>query len=56
MATIRKHRGKRQAIVKRKGQGTKGKSFHIKQDAQKWAHCLTIPKEPVDSFMPTMMY
>ena len=37
MATIRKHRGKWQAIVKRKGQGTKSKSFHIKQDAQKWA-------------------
>ena len=37
MATIRKHRGKWQAIVKRKGQGTKSKSFHIKQDAQRWA-------------------
>ena len=37
MATIRKHRGKWQAIVRRKGHGSKSKTFHIKSDAKRWA-------------------
>ena len=37
MATIRKHRSKWQAIVRRKGVGSKSKTFNIKRDAQRWA-------------------
>jgi len=37
MATIRKHRGKWQAIVRRKGQGSASKTFHIRRDAERWA-------------------
>lgn len=37
MATIRKHRGKWQAIVRRKGQGSTSKTFHIRRDAERWA-------------------
>lgn len=37
MATIRKHRSKWQAIVRRKGQGSASKTFHIRRDAERWA-------------------
>ncbi|EJW21563.1 site-specific recombinase XerD [alpha proteobacterium IMCC14465] len=37
MATIRKHRGKWQAIVRRKGQGSASKTFHVKREAERWA-------------------
>ena len=37
MATIRKHRSKWQAIVRRKGQGSSSKTFHIRRDAERWA-------------------
>ena len=37
MATIRKHRGKWQAIVRRKGRGSASKTFHIRRDAERWA-------------------
>ena len=37
MATIRKHRSKWQAIVKRKGIGSKSKTFHFRRDAERWA-------------------
>ena len=37
MATIRKHRGKWQAIVRRKGQGSASKTFLIRRDAERWA-------------------
>ena len=37
MATIRKHRGKWQAIVRRKAQGSASKTFHIRRDAERWA-------------------
>lgn len=37
MATIRKHRGKWQAIVRRKAKGSASKTFHIRRDAERWA-------------------
>lgn len=37
MATIRKHRGKWQAIVRRKGRGSTSKTFQIRRDAERWA-------------------
>lgn len=37
MATIRKHRGKWQAIVRRKAQGSASKTFHFRRDAERWA-------------------
>ena len=37
MATICKHRRKWQAIVRRKGQGSASKTFHIRRDAERWA-------------------
>ena len=37
MATIRKHRGKWQAIVRLKGQGSTSKTFHIRRDSERWA-------------------
>ena len=40
MATIRKHRKKWQAIVRRKGQGSASKTFLIRRDAERWARDL----------------
>lgn len=40
MATIRKLRGKWQAMVRRKGIAPRSKSFDKKSDAEKWARDL----------------
>ena len=37
MATIRKHRGKWQTIVRRKGQGSASKTLYFRRDAKRWA-------------------